>query len=65
MIIHMHDDAKYPVALSYRYAVDEAKVTAEDGAISAWGYCVGAFEYTKDGQPAACPQIEVVYWTTK
>lgn len=62
VLIYMNDDANYIVALSYRYSVDEAKVTKEDGTLSAWGYCVGSFEYSADGQPAFCPQLEVVYW---
>ena len=65
VIIHMNDSSKYPVALSYRYGADEAKMTEKSGDVSAWGYCVGMFSYTVDGKPASCPQIEVVYWTAK
>jgi len=48
IIAHM-DDANYPIALSYRYGVDEPKVT-EASTMDAWGVVTGIFSYNeRDG----------------
>ncbi|OQA12994.1 MAG: hypothetical protein BWY62_01458 [Firmicutes bacterium ADurb.Bin356] len=58
---HFADDS-YPVCLLYRYAVDEPKMTGDDW-VNAWGVVTGLFEYTDaNGNPAICPQVEVVCW---
>ena len=64
LIIPMNGNSKYKVALLYRYAVDE-EVIASGDQLSVWGYCVGSFEYTVDGETASAPLIEVVYLTKK
>ena len=58
---HFADDS-YPVCLLYRYAVDEPKMIGDDW-VNAWGVVTGLFAYTDaNGNPAICPQVEVVCW---
>ncbi len=61
IILAYMDDANYPVALSYRYGIDEPKITGAFG-IDAWGVVSGIFTYNEqDGFASICPLIEVVY----
>ncbi len=61
IIIAHKDDTDYPIALSYRYGVNESKVTGAS-AIEAWGVVTGIFVYDEqDGFESICPLIEVVY----
>lgn len=60
ILAHM-DNANYPVALSYRYGIDEPKV-AGASKIDAWGVVSGVFSYDEqDGFTSICPLVEVVY----
>jgi hypothetical protein len=61
IIIAHKDDTDYPIALSYRYGVNESKVT-EASVIEAWGVVTGIFAYDEqDGFESICPLIEIVY----
>ncbi|MDD4796158.1 MAG: zinc ribbon domain-containing protein [Eubacteriales bacterium] len=65
IVIGHFADGGYPVCLLYRYAVGEPKMTGDDW-INAWGVVTGLFAYTDEtGNPAICPQVEVIYWDSE
>lgn len=65
IVIGHFADGGYPVCLLYRYVVGERKMTGDDW-INAWGVVTGLFEYTDaNGNPAICPQVEVIYWDSE
>lgn len=64
LMISFMGDISMPVAISYRYGVDEPKAT-EYSWIDAWGVVTGIYTYDEqpNGIASICPMIEVLYLT--
>lgn len=58
-IIAYENQADFPLAITYRYGVDEPKIN-ENSTVYVWGVLTGLFSYTDDGQDSLCPEVEAI-----